>query len=45
MDNCYGEYIDKWLSGIYAEILFWKEYIEERGGMYWKRIYRTKRKG
>lgn len=34
MDNCYGEYIDKWLSGIYAEILFWKEYIEERGGIY-----------
>ena len=34
MQENYEQYINEWLEGIQSEILFWKEYMEEKGGIY-----------
>lgn len=36
MTEKYGDYIEKWLGGIGNEILFWKEYMQDKGGIYKK---------
>lgn len=34
MSEEYKQYYKKWLSGLESEIVFWKSYMEEQGGIY-----------